>query len=294
MAHILCRLVWADSYRSKSETFYAGNMKYPAKNKVAHEMLNFANEGGHAYGYVDNNESWINLDNLGAPTGVKEMDNVTVIWCALDATTRQLRVVGWYDGATAFSEPQSPRHNSIRGDWVYQFKTAIKDAHLIPVTERYLAVPTRARSTDRGYIGQRNWFFPERPSQYERFLEAFAEMKSGQSDLDTKRTVDRSTYEEGQRMVAEINTAVRNPKLVAAAKARYGYRCQVCDFSFEDRYGKLGKEFIEVHHLLPIAIRKGQRTSTTDDVRVVCANCHRMIHRGPKLLDVSELQTLLK
>jgi 5-methylcytosine-specific restriction protein A len=269
-------------------------MKYPAKHNIAHELLNFADERGFSYGFVQHADSWINLEKLGASVGVYELDDVTVIWCALDQTTRQLRVVGWYDNATAYSEPQSLRRKSSRGTWHFQFKTKTQDAHLIPAAERYLAVPMRTKRTDKGFIGQRNWHFPEHSDHYERFLEAFAEMKLGQSTVETRKTVDRGEFEEGQRLIAEINSVVRNPKLVAAAKARYGYKCQVCDFGFEERYGTLGKGFIEVHHLLPIAARKGQRASTTDDVRVLCANCHRMIHRGPKLLDLLQLKELLK
>lgn len=295
MAHVLCRVVWADEYKSKKEAFFPGNMKYPATRKIAHELLNFANEGGWAYGYVDHNNSWMNLEKLGAPADADELDDVTVIWCALDKITRQLRVVGWYDNATAYAEPRSLGQGSLRGDWRYQFKTKMHDAHLIPAAERYLAVPMRTKRTDKGYIGQRNWHFPEQHhSQYSRFLESFAEIKLGQIDAGTRKVVDRRAFEEGQRSIAEINMVVRNPALVAAAKARYGFRCQVCDFNFEERYGNLGKGFIEVHHLLPISARKGQRTSTIDDVGVVCANCHRMLHHGSKLLSISELQALLR
>jgi hypothetical protein len=68
-------------------------MKYPAKHNIAHELLNFADERGFSYGFVQHADSWINLEKLGASVGVYELDDVTVIWCALDQTTRQLRVV---------------------------------------------------------------------------------------------------------------------------------------------------------------------------------------------------------
>jgi hypothetical protein len=295
MMHILCRVVWADEYKSKKEDFFAGNMKYPTERKDAHELLNFADEDGYAYGYVANNDSRINLKNFGAPADAEEIDGVTVIWCALDKAERKLRVVGWYDNATAYGELKSAKRGSIRGDYHYLFRTKIDDAHLMPSAERFLEVPMRARRTDKGYIGQRNWHFPEQHlPQYSRFLDSFSELKLGRQTSTEPNEIDRNTYEEGQRAMAEINLAIRNPKLVAAAKTHYGYRCQVCDFSFEERYGNHGKEFIEVHHLLPIAARKEQRASTIDDVRVVCANCHRMLHHGPKLLDLAELKALLK
>jgi len=74
----------------------------------------------------------------------------------------------------------------------------------------------------------------------------------------------------------------RNSRLSKAAKEYHGYVCQICGFDFEKEYGELGKEYIEAHHLVPISeLPQGQVTqlSPVDDFAVLCANCHRMIHR---------------
>ena len=74
----------------------------------------------------------------------------------------------------------------------------------------------------------------------------------------------------------------RNPRLASTAKQIHGYVCQVCDFDFETVYGTLGHEYIEAHHLTPISelpLDQPVQLSPKDDFRVVCANCHRMIHR---------------
>ncbi len=58
--------------------------------------------------------------------------------------------------------------------------------------------------------------------------------------------------------------------------------CEVrgCGFDFHAKYGELGLEFAEVHHKKPLgdAPKKGRKTKLAD-LAVVCANCHRMIHR---------------
>lgn len=75
----------------------------------------------------------------------------------------------------------------------------------------------------------------------------------------------------------------RNPRLATEAKRIHGYTCQVCQFNFEETYGELGHEYIEAHHLTPLAdlpIGRALRLSPRDDFAVVCANCHRMIHRS--------------
>lgn len=74
----------------------------------------------------------------------------------------------------------------------------------------------------------------------------------------------------------------RNQLLRRQATARYGYRCQICGFSFEEFYGELGKGYIEVHHLIPLSDRETEGSTGIEDVTVVCANCHRVLHRNGK------------
>src|ERR1700726_834705 len=131
-------------------------MSYPAKHNVALERLNFLTESQFVYGFVENKGDRINIDNLGASSHTDQIDGVTVIWCALDKYTGRLRVVGWYDDARVYREPQVLGGGSVRGSWLFQFKTRAKDAHLIPATERDLSVPMKIRRTDKGFIGERN------------------------------------------------------------------------------------------------------------------------------------------
>lgn len=99
-------------------------------------------------------------------------------------------------------------------------------------------------------------------------------------------------YEEGQRMVRERSFFVRNKKLVKEAKKHYGYICQACNFDFEKMYGVLGKDYIECHHIKPL-FEYSASVSTIEDVRVVCSNCHRMLHRNKIALTVEELRVII-
>lgn len=80
----------------------------------------------------------------------------------------------------------------------------------------------------------------------------------------------------------------RNRKLAADAKTVHGWTCQACNFNFLENYGELGKNYIEAHHLIPLAGLKGQVVGLDPkaDFRVLCANCHRMIHRSEYIGDV--------
>ena len=71
--------------------------------------------------------------------------------------------------------------------------------------------------------------------------------------------------------------------------AHYGYVCQVCGMNFEQTYGELGKDFIEVHHLHPVS--QGERNvNPIEDLIPLCSNCHSMIHRQEDVSDWRGLQ----
>jgi 5-methylcytosine-specific restriction enzyme A len=81
----------------------------------------------------------------------------------------------------------------------------------------------------------------------------------------------------------------RNRTAAQQAKKFHGTRCQACDLDFGERYGEIGKGFIEAHHLRPIAsLEEGVpvKYDVAEDFAVLCSNCHRMIHR---LADPSDL-----
>lgn len=58
--------------------------------------------------------------------------------------------------------------------------------------------------------------------------------------------------------------------------------CEVpgCAFDFGERYGALGEGYAQVHHLRPLAEAGGTVRTKLEDLAVVCANCHAMIHIG--------------
>ena len=94
--------------------------------------------------------------------------------------------------------------------------------------------------------------------------------------------------------------AERDRKLAQKAKEHHGYRCQVCDLDFVEEYGSRGDKYIEAHHLVPFADLLTSPEPAVLDVRtdfaVVCANCHRMLHRKPMLdlVGLRELRALAK
>ncbi|MBD3233220.1 MAG: hypothetical protein GF315_05805 [candidate division Zixibacteria bacterium] len=100
---------------------------------------------------------------------------------------------------------------------------------------------------------------------------------------------------EGKILLRYHETRERNASLVRRKKeSAQDLICEVCGFGFEKAYGDLGKGFIECHYIQPLSeLRPGQKTRLSD-LTLVCANCHRILHRGGDALSIGELRKLIK
>lgn len=101
---------------------------------------------------------------------------------------------------------------------------------------------------------------------------------------------------EGNTKAVVSRRRERSPRLRAASLRIHGYKCQVCGYSFEEVYGKWGRDFAEVHHMqvLSTAPDEGLEVDPCRDMAVVCSNCHRMIHRQAKrALTLDELRDII-
>lgn len=83
----------------------------------------------------------------------------------------------------------------------------------------------------------------------------------------------------------------RQGNIAKKVKQRKKYKCEVCGLTFTDKYGDIGKNYIEAHHLIPFnKLKEGvTKLDIDNDFAVLCSNCHRMIH---KLNDPADLDGL--
>ena len=70
-------------------------------------------------------------------------------------------------------------------------------------------------------------------------------------------------------------------------------QCEVCGFIFKDMYGELGDGYIECHHIIPLADIELQKETKINDLALVCANCHRMLHRKRPWITIEELKQIV-
>ena len=100
--------------------------------------------------------------------------------------------------------------------------------------------------------------------------------------------------ESGERVLISVRRE-RDSTLRKNALAIHGYDCMACGFNYEDYYGEIDKDFIEVHHVVPLARVGETETNPETDLVVLCANCHRMVHRRKGVcLSIEEIREYIR
>lgn len=125
-----------------------------------------------------------------------------------------------------------------------------------------------------------------------------AAVMAGETTETEEPEPDFEEAEEGAILTRLHRVRERNRKLVRQKKAKAlksagTLVCEACSFDYSERYGELGSGFIECHHRLPVSELTPGAVTKLDDLALVCANCHRMIHRRRPWLTIEALAELL-
>ena len=112
---------------------------------------------------------------------------------------------------------------------------------------------------------------------------------------DVDYPVDDDKLYEGALVKVMANKFERNRKAREKCVELKGFKCMVCGRDFVETYGDIGKNFIHVHHLVPISsIRKEYELNVEKDLAPVCPNCHYMLHRKDPPYSIEDLQRMMK
>jgi 5-methylcytosine-specific restriction protein A len=105
-----------------------------------------------------------------------------------------------------------------------------------------------------------------------------------------------SQEEEGAKTLVFVNRYERSRINRKKCIEHYGTSCSVCGFSFFDYYGKLGEDYIHVHHLGGLANLQGKvkRFDPIADLCTVCPNCHEMLHKVNPPMKIDDLKHIIK
>ena len=125
-----------------------------------------------------------------------------------------------------------------------------------------------------------------------------ANLKKDTASEDWADEEDEEEAEEGKLLTRIHRSRERNRKIVNRKKKQVLRKkgellCECCGFDFAVVYGERGEGFIECHHKKPVADLKPGTKTRLDDLALVCANCHRIIHRKKPWLTIVELKQQL-
>jgi hypothetical protein len=141
---------------------------------------------------------------------------------------------------------------------------------------------------------------PDPTDDVSRFVEdlfALVDNREKADDLSEDEPDVREEFPEGEAFERRHVARERNPAVIRRAKAlamkKGALTCRVCTFDFQKRYGRVGHGFIEGHHTIPVKDLSPGATTKVTDIALVCANCHRMLHRKRPWLTMDQLKELV-
>ena len=148
-------------------------------------------------------------------------------------------------------------------------------------------VPFLGMATREGYY----WILrPELKDAMEEILQ--------EDRIKIPEEIDLESYKdlyEGARKQIYVNIFERNKDARKACLKYYGTTCVICNFDFEKKYGKAGRNIIHVHHLKPLSeIGATYRVDPIKDLRPVCPNCHLIIHMRNPPYSIDDVATMIK
>ncbi|WP_323776329.1 HNH endonuclease [Leisingera sp.] len=159
------------------------------------------------------------------------------------------------------------------------------------LTFRQIAVPGTEKDTPK-------ILRCEEPSEERKLIQEGSEYYALVREVtapDAAKNLANTQFLEGARLDVLQTKYERNAQARAACLAKYGYVCSVCNFDFQATFGEIGREFIHVHHLVPVSARKKTyEINPVTDLRPVCPNCHAMLHKRQPPFQIEELKKLIR
>lgn len=286
MGILVCRVAWMPYYRSDEESAVGGG-GFVDEGNVPHESLNFLPVDGTYYGYVRYRGQQLRIERLGGGRGDDTVGGVLVVFCAEHPESGDFLVVGWYNDATAH------RHGTQRPNPARWVSFTTDDATLVAESERCFRIP-RARENPPshiGGIGQVNiWYgLNNAAAQNDQEVQVFrGRLLAYVDEFDTSQdqTPEDVAIEWRQRRLSERLERRGNNRRFIDCK---GYRCEACNWSIDVSERDVWGSSFELHHLIPVReLRENEtREVRAEDFAVLCASCHRAIHRTEFVSDVA-------
>jgi 5-methylcytosine-specific restriction protein A len=101
--------------------------------------------------------------------------------------------------------------------------------------------------------------------------------------------------EEGGRINVLVSIYERDAANRKSCIKYHGCRCAICEFDFSDVYGEIGKDYIQVHHIVPLSeVQEVVKINPQTDLIPLCSNCHSMVHRRKPAFQIDEIKKAIE
>jgi 5-methylcytosine-specific restriction protein A len=188
------------------------------------------------------------------------------------------------------SDPRVKELSKLLRAFPHHSAAARKDSFRSPVGVGFKLQKLRQVDTGRG-LGNRNvsrtdrevWdelgHDPKHTKQLANLIRVGIEVVEGVGEDSTSDDV----FAEGKVVTETHVRRERDPKLrkrlLEQRRETGGLTCDVCSRAPSDHSPNLGEAVFEAHHVLPLAAGQERKTQLKD-MSLLCANCHRMVHRA--------------
>lgn len=154
---------------------------FPKRNKYAGEERNYTDVNGVFYGHVETirgeNDTSIDLTNLGAAPNDDKVDGVLVIWIATPVGGGK-QVIGWWKNATVYKKRLTGKHQlefKLRDGYSYITKAKKVDCVLLSPIEREIYPFSFPPHAKKDWPGQNSRFYPT-SKQSKQFKNYFVDL----------------------------------------------------------------------------------------------------------------------
>lgn len=118
-------------------------------------------------------------------------------------------------------------------------------------------------------------------------------------ELEDTDEPDIQEAEEGRILTRLHRIRERKRELVDTKKKavlkEYGrLSCEACGFDFSQKYGSVGEGIIDVHHIKPVHTLIEGDITKLEDLALLCANCHRVVHSSRQWLTIQQVKDSIR
>lgn len=137
---------------------------------------------------------------------------------------------------------------------------------------------------------------PDYVKQLAQKIRDLIAIPSASEESDSEEEFSEGGLLTRQHRTRERNRSVRK-KLIQARREKGLLECEMCGFKPNVSDKELEESVFEAHHIVPLA-QLDKSSTKLKDMALLCANCHRLIHRAistqKQWLSITEGKALLK